>query len=101
MSSPSELPVRFAHLRRILLLATIVGIPNLTAAQNTPPPVVLGPGDIYKLSSSAVVLIETFGADGKLYATGSGFLVSADGRILTNFHVIAHSRSATVSQPFV
>jgi V8-like Glu-specific endopeptidase len=42
------------------------------------------------------VLIETYGADGKVSGAGSGFLVSPDGRILTNFHVIAHTKRATV-----
>jgi hypothetical protein len=39
-------------------------------------------GDIYKMTGPSVVLIETYGDDGKLSGSGSGFLVSADGRIL-------------------
>lgn len=53
-------------------------------------------GDIYRKAAPAVVLIETYGADGKVSSEGSGFLISADGRILTNYHVIAHTKQATV-----
>jgi hypothetical protein len=57
---------------------------------------VMSAGDIYKKSSPAVVMIELYDASGKVSATGSGFVVGADGRILTNYHVIAHSKQATV-----
>ena len=52
--------------------------------------------DIYKSASPSVVLIETYGEDGKVSAAGSGFLVGASGEILTNYHVIAHTKRATV-----
>jgi Trypsin-like peptidase domain len=79
------------------LLTALISVCFLTQAQSTPNQTPqLGPGDIYKLSSPSVVLIETYGDDGKVSGSGSGFLVSADGRILTNFHVIAHSKRATV-----
>jgi trypsin-like peptidase len=45
---------------------------------------------------AGVVAIEAFGPDGKVAKTGSGFLVSSDGKLLTNYHVIAHSKQATV-----
>jgi S1-C subfamily serine protease len=53
-------------------------------------------GEIYKKASPAVVLIETYNDKGEVAAAGSGFLVSADGRILTNYHVVAHTKRATV-----
>lgn len=52
--------------------------------------------ELYKAASPSVVLIETYGEDGKVSGAGSGFLVSANGKILTNYHVIAHSKRATV-----
>jgi hypothetical protein len=56
----------------------------------------LDPGTLYKQASPAVVLIEATGSDGKVDKTGSGLLVTADGKLLTNYHVIAHSKQATV-----
>lgn len=53
-------------------------------------------GAIYRKASPAVVLIETYNDKGEVTAAGSGFLISADGRILTNYHVVAHTKQATV-----
>jgi len=54
------------------------------------------PGNLYKQASPAVVLIEALGDDGKPFKSGSGLLVTADGRLLTNYHVISHAKKATV-----
>ena len=56
----------------------------------------LDAGTLYKQASPAVVLIEAIGADGKPMKSGSGLLVSADGKLLTNYHVISHAKQATV-----
>ena len=53
-------------------------------------------GDIYKKASPAVVVIELYNDKGEVSSSGSGFLISADGKILTNYHVVAHSKQATV-----
>lgn len=58
--------------------------------------VALDPGALYKQASPAVVLIEATGPDGKTLKTGSGLIVSADGKLLTNYHVISHVKQATV-----
>src|SRR5450432_4169659 len=56
----------------------------------------LDPGTLYKQASPAVVIIEALGSNGKVASTGSGLLVSADGKLLTNYHVVAHSKQAIV-----
>jgi trypsin-like peptidase len=73
-------------------------VPTLLNAQTGPKPLQdKSAGDIFKVSGPSVVLIETYGEDGKVSGSGSGFLVSADGQIVTNFHVIAHSKQASVT----
>src|SRR5271166_750102 len=52
--------------------------------------------DVVKRSSDAVVLIVISNSAGQETALGSGFLVSADGEIVTNYHVIKDAHSATV-----
>jgi S1-C subfamily serine protease len=54
---------------------------------------------IAKAANGAIVSIITSGADGKPLAQGTGFLVSTDGRIVTNYHVIDGASSAIVKLP--
>jgi hypothetical protein len=69
---------------------------SLTTLLGQTKPAALDPREIYEKVESGVVAIEVLGLDGKVAKTGSGFLVSSDGKLLTNFHVIAHSKQATV-----
>jgi hypothetical protein len=75
-----------------LLLSTIAS-PGLTARQTAQ---TQNPSEIYKKASPSVVLIELYDEKGKIFKRGTGFLVSADGAILTNFHVVEHTKQATV-----
>ena len=52
--------------------------------------------DVVRQSSDAVVLIVISNSAGQETALGSGFLVSTDGEIVTNHHVIKNAHSAIV-----
>jgi len=54
----------------------------------TPAPVKLSPGEIAAKYASGVVMLENYNESGVKASQGSGFVVSPDGKILTNYHVI-------------
>ena len=74
-----------------LLLAGVV------AAQSAPPRKDIPA--IAKAANGVIVSIITSDKDGKPVAQGTGFLVSTDGRIVTNYHVIKGASSAIVKLP--
>ena len=54
------------------------------------------PSQIYEMIASATVRVESYGKGGKLNNVGSGFFITENGEILTNFHVIAGAHSIKV-----
>src|ERR1700737_2714455 len=68
------------------LLSLIVLVPGVVAAQTTPRAVQSIPA-IAKAANGAIVTIITANND-KPITQGTGFLVTADGVIVTNYHVI-------------
>lgn len=68
---------------------TVKGYPSKVKLNLTINPVreLLTVKDIAKFSKS-VVYIETYNKYGTILASGSGFIVSSDGKVVTNFHVI-------------
>jgi S1-C subfamily serine protease len=53
--------------------------------------------ELFKRVASSVVMVVA--GDGKNISQGTGFLVSEDGRIVTNYHVIAHMDAAIIRFP--
>jgi V8-like Glu-specific endopeptidase len=72
-----------------ILGSLIVVLVSYPAAQETV-------AEVVKRSSDAVVLIVISNSSGQETALGSGFLISADGEIVTNYHVIREAHSAIV-----
>ena len=67
-------------------------------------PTSMGPGEIYDLALQQVVGIRTevtmtnfFGMTSSGAVSGSGFIISADGYILTNYHVVESAYSADLN----
>ncbi|HEY4311504.1 MAG TPA: trypsin-like peptidase domain-containing protein [Pirellulales bacterium] len=54
-----------------------------------------GTREIIDRVGGGIVLINVFDATGRKEAFGSGFLIDASGRVLTNHHVIEHATKAT------
>ncbi|MGB6392035.1 MAG: trypsin-like peptidase domain-containing protein, partial [Candidatus Acidiferrales bacterium] len=70
---------------------------GVVAAQSAPPRKDIPA--IAKAANGVIVSIITSDKDGHPVAQGTGFLVSKDGRIVTNYHVIKGASSAIVKLP--
>ena len=79
------------------LFSMILLVVGVVAAQSAPPRKDIPA--IAKAGNDVVVSIITSDKDGKPVAQGTGFLVSTDGRIVTNYHVIKGASSAIVKLP--
>ena len=73
------------------LMAALTGAQSAPSQKDIP--------TIVKAAKGAVVSIIVSDKDGHPVAQGSGFVISKDGRIVTNYHVIETGRSAIVKLP--
>jgi putative serine protease PepD len=79
-------------MRRALLPFLIVGTAALTNVRAETEAIDLK--SLAKKARPAVMLLVVSDANGKEIATGTGFLVSSDGKLITNHHVIENAASA-------
>jgi hypothetical protein len=79
----------------ILTLSALVT--GTVAAQSARPQMTIPA--IAKAANGAIVSIVMSDKDGQPITQGTGFLISGDGRILTNYHVIENGTSAIVKLP--
>src|ERR1017187_4714769 len=75
--------------KAVVLGSILVVLASYSATQETV-------SEVVKRSSDAVVLIVISNSSGQETALGSGFIVSPDGEIVTNYHVIKEAHSAVV-----
>jgi len=52
--------------------------------------------EIFKNNKDRVALVKVFDKDGEELGTGSGFMISTDGKFLTNYHVIEGAAKAEI-----
>ena len=91
----TDRPVILPHMktRASLLVAAVVlltGSTNQLRAESE----TIDLKALAKTARRAVMLLVISDATGKEIATGTGFLVSSDGKLITNHHVIEHAASA-------
>ncbi len=84
------------HMAAVLLLVAAMSAQN---APSTNKGRVLDIPAISREANGAIVSIVMSDKDGHPIAQGSGFLISKDGRVVTNYHVIRNGRSALVKLP--
>ncbi|MBV9771704.1 MAG: trypsin-like peptidase domain-containing protein [Bryobacterales bacterium] len=78
----------------VLLLPCVVLLFCSTLGRAQTPSPLSTATEIFKRVAPAVVLVVA--ADENSVARGTGFLVSEDGRLITNYHVIEHMKQAAV-----
>ena len=84
-------------MKTVATIVSILSLSTLVAAQSARPQMTIPA--IAKAANGAIVSIIMSDKDGETVAEGTGFLISRDGRIVTNYHVIENGSSAIVKLP--
>jgi TPR repeat protein/S1-C subfamily serine protease len=76
-----------------LILSIFLAVPSLDAEKK---PKALTPAEIFKRAAPSVVAIDCRDGKNATISTASGFIISANGEIVTNFHVIKSCQNLLV-----
>lgn len=74
-------------LRKFILLIAVLFFPALSSADAD---------RVFKENQKAVVIVTAYNAKGQPLTEGSGFIASADGAVITNYHVIGIAKDIKV-----
>jgi hypothetical protein len=96
MSRGRRHPIRTATLLAGLVLATAPAAAQQGAARSATPGQTVTPREIAANAHAALLMIRALDANGDTLGLGTGFLVSADGRFVTNYHVIQQAAQLRV-----
>jgi serine protease Do len=80
-------------------LAVLTCLAAAAAAEEKAESVAPRAGELAKQVRPSLVAIEPAGRDGEIAGVGTGFIISADGLIATNLHVIGEARPLRVEVP--